>query len=167
LGPAKALEQGLIPVKDYNRVKQCINAYHIDKQEPYEHDQVRGLWLWGESGSGKSWDARHKYSGGTFYIKAQNIWWDGYNGEETVILDDLDETHPGHNLKIWMDMYSNKGQTKGGHVNLTYKRFIVTSNYSIEELFADKPKMIVPIQRRCKVIHYSTPYKGLPVVHTV
>lgn len=103
------------------------------------------MWLYGVSGSGKSHDARHKYAEGAYYLKAQNIWWDGYNGEETVILDDMDEAHPGHNLKIWMDLYSCKGQTKGGHVNLTYKRFIVTSNYSIQDLFKDKPEVIVPI----------------------
>ena len=111
--------------------------------------------MWGESGSGKSHDARHKYAQGAYYLKAQNVWWDGYNGEETVILDDMDESFTAHNLKIWLDLYSCRGQTKGGHVNLTYKRFIVTSNYSIEELFADKPKVIEPIRRRCQVIHYT------------
>ena len=70
LGPTKALEDGLISLKDYTRVKAGINAYKIDKMEPYEHPTVRGLWLWGASGTGKSHDARHKYTTGEYYLKA-------------------------------------------------------------------------------------------------
>jgi len=70
LGPAKALEDGLISLKDYTRVKQGIYAYKIDKMDPYEHPTVRGLWLWGASGTGKSHDARHKYAIGDYYLKA-------------------------------------------------------------------------------------------------
>jgi len=31
MGPAKALEDGLITVKDYTRIKSGINAYNLDK----------------------------------------------------------------------------------------------------------------------------------------
>lgn len=45
-------------------------------QQPlYTHDKMRGLWIWGEPGAGKSTLAR-KHNG--YYLKAQNKWWDGY-----------------------------------------------------------------------------------------
>ncbi len=76
------------------------------------------MWLWGASGTGKSHDARHKYATGTTYLKPQSKWFDGYNGEETIILDDLDEAYLGHYLKIWMDHYSCTGEVKGGTLPL-------------------------------------------------
>ncbi len=155
MGPAKALEDGLITVKDYTRIKSGINAYNLDKMQAYEHPTVRGLWLWGASGTGKSHDARHKYATGTIYHKPQSKWFDGYNGEETIILDDLDEAFLGHYLKIWLDHYSCTGEVKGGTIPLQHKRFIVTSNKSIDTLFKDRPEMIEPIRRRCEIIEYT------------
>lgn len=59
-----------------------------------------------------------------------------------VLLDDLDvgERWMVHYLKIWSDKYSFNGEVKGGTVPLSYSLFIVTSNYSIEELFQPEEK---------------------------
>lgn len=54
-----------------------------------------------------------------------------------------------------MDQYKVYGEIKNYTVPLMYKNFVVTSNYTIEELFANEPKMIEPIRRRCKVIHFT------------
>lgn len=73
-----------------------------------------------------------------------NRWWDGYQGEETVLMDDLDETwHDGckslpHLLKRWSDYYAVKGEVKNSHINPRHHRFIVTSQYSITELFGNR-----------------------------
>jgi hypothetical protein len=79
---------------------------------------------------------------------------DGYEGEETIILDDLDSDCLGHYLKIWMDKWSCKGETKGGTIHLQHHRFIVTSNYKIEDLIKD-PVMAEAIRKRCEVKHFS------------
>lgn len=54
-----------------------------------------------------------------------------------------------------MDQYKKFGEIKGGTVPLMYTKFIVTSNYTIEELWKDEPKMIEPIKRRCEVIEFK------------
>lgn len=70
-------------------------------------------------------------------------------------MDDLDSDTLGHYLKIWLDKYPKTGEVKFGTIPLNYKTFIVTSNYSIEELFANNEKMIEPIRRRCRVEHMN------------
>jgi len=127
--------------------------------KPYEHETVRGFWLWGVPGAGKTHYARSKFD--DIYVKSQNKWFDGYNGEQSIILDDYDcGKHLGHYLKIWCDRWACSGEVKGGTIHLRHHHFIITSNYSIEEMFAEDTSMQEAIRRRCKVIHFSQVYKS-------
>lgn len=74
-----------------------------------------------------------------------------------VILDDLDSDCLSHYLKIWADRWSCTGEYKGGTVALNHSKFIVTSNYTIEDLFKDKGfEVIQAIRRRFEVIELSS-----------
>ncbi len=116
------------------------------------------MWLWGESRTGKSTYAREHYPDA--YEKLQTKWWDGYKGQTAVILDDFDTDTLGHHLKRWMDVHPCTGESKGGHIPLKHEWFVVTSNYSIEDLFANQPKWIKPLLERCKgrIHHFSNPF---------
>jgi len=128
-------------------------------QEMYEHDDVRGVWIYGEPGTGKSHYANNLHPDA--YRKAQNKWFDGYAGHDTIILDDFDKggTCLGHYLKIWTDKYKCTGEIKGGTVCLRHKKFIVTSNYRIEDLWAEDQQMMKAIKRRFQCICKDTIYK--------
>lgn len=127
--------------------------------QPYEHETVRGYWLYGVPGAGKSHYARTRFS--DIYIKAQNKWFDGYAGEQSILLDDYDcGKSLGHYLKIWCDKWACTGEIKGGTVHLRHHHFIITSNYSINEMFADDPQMCQAIARRCEVIHFPEVYQA-------
>lgn len=126
--------------------------------EPYEHDTVRGTWIWGVAGAGKSHYARTKFE--DRYIKPQNKWFDGYRGQKSIILEDYDcGKCLGHYLKIWADRWSCTGEVKGGTVQLQHHYFVVTSNYSIEEMFPDDVSLQAAIRRRFEVIHLEKVYK--------
>lgn len=148
-GVKRCAEEYPVEFIKYNRGLILYESLFI---EPYNHDSVRGEWFVGPPGTGKSRDARARDVNA--YIKAQNKWWDGYKGEETVILDDLDTGALGHYLKIWADRYSCTGEVKGGTVQLRHKVFIVTSNYTIEQLWPDSVEMQEAITRRFNVTEY-------------
>lgn len=116
-------------VFSYKTLRDNLALYALDKKPPYTHGFCRGIWIWGAPGTGKTTLARNWIGMGTPYIKPQNKWWDGYRGEWTVILDDLDTGVLGHYLKIWADKWSCTGEIKGGTVPLQHRVFIVTSNY--------------------------------------
>lgn len=73
-------------VKHYgNLSKICKDHLITDKK----YKDTRGLWIYGPAGVGKSREAR-TIAGVDYYPKLCNKWWDGYKGEKTVIMDDID-----------------------------------------------------------------------------
>ncbi len=100
-------------------------------------DTVTGVWLWGKPGVGKSRTARWLYPNA--YPKPLNKWWDGYQNEEFIILDDFDFDHRvlGHHLKQWSDHYAFTAEQKGTSIRIRPQIICVTSNYAIEQIFLD------------------------------
>jgi len=96
------------------------------------------VWLYGKTGVGKTRRAVDEYGGKDFkniYMKNTNKWWDGYLNQETVIIDDVDpkdgEWMCGF-FKRWTDRYPCILEINGGQVIKRYKKFIVTSNHSLD-----------------------------------
>jgi len=101
-------------------------------------DAPCGVWIYGLSGAGKSRTVLDTYP--DLYPKPRNNWWDGYQREEVVLLDDVDkfDVALGGKLKHWADCYPFIGENKGGSLKIRPKRFFVTSQYKIEDIWQDE-----------------------------
>lgn len=144
-----------IPAEQYIKYHHNLQKIATENLAPKNFEECRGIWIWGEPGTGKTTFARTEY-GEDVYIKPQSKWWDGYRGQQIVILDDLDSDCLSHYLKIWADKWSCTGEVKHGTVALNYEKFIVTSNFSIDELFSKLPETTrEAIKRRFKVHHFN------------
>lgn len=129
-----------IPADIRVRCYSTLKRIHRDYQPlPALLPRPCGTWIYGEAGSGKTFAVFSRYP--ELYTKGASKWWDGYDGQETVLLDDIDpEQRPwiGRFLKIWADRYPFVAESKGQSLQIRPLRLIVTSQYTIEQVFLDE-----------------------------
>lgn len=93
--------------------------------EPSRNEKPFVHWIWGASGTGKS-KLASEYE--DQYWKDDTKWWDGYDGQETVIIDDF----RAHVMRFTyllrlLDRYPMRVEVKGGYRQMKSKNIIITS----------------------------------------
>lgn len=123
------IENGTI--QNYQQLKF---AEALQKYAPLHHrDPPTVLWFWGNSGTGKTREAM------TYpdpYINDLGQWFDGYSGQETLILDDFRPHQIKFNeLLRLLDRYPRRLAVKGTSVQLEAKTIIITAPASPAALY--------------------------------
>lgn len=120
---------------------------------PAINDKLFNLWIFGETGLGKT-----RWVFDTFpahYKKLKNKWWDGFSGEGVVCIQEFSPKHEklSEHLKEWADHYPFRCEKKGSSMEINFKVLIITSNYSIMDVFKDD-EICRPLLRRFNVFHF-------------
>lgn len=110
--------------------------------------QMEVLVFWGPPGTGKTRKAFEEHPDAFF--KPDGDWWDGYTGQDTVVIDDFYGGLPWSFLLKLLDRYPLLVPFKGGFHQFISKRIIFTSNVDIDQWydFIGKPKMKVDALKR-------------------
>lgn len=156
---AKAGDFDSIPADLMTRHYNTYKKIRFDFAEPaVANDELNNYWIYGPAGTGKSRSVR-EFFGDSLYVKNPNKWFDGYDGEKFILIDDVHPDWVGKTaLKIWADHYPFSPEVKGGHFKLIRPEgVIVTSNYSIEQCFPHQEDL-EPMRRRFKVIKSEACY---------
>lgn len=116
----------------------------------------KNIWIYGPPGTGKSISARF-CDDKHIYEKNINKWWDGFEDQKVVIIEDIDPEKSkmlAHHIKVWSDRYPFYGEVKGGsiRINPTFN-LIITSNYRIEDCFNEVDT--AAIKRRIKELEFN------------
>ncbi len=83
----------------------------------------------GETGTGKTRKAIE--SGGYFMHADEMMWWDGYNGESTLILDEYNNQVKITRLLAILDGYQLRLAVKGGFTYALWDTVIITTNLDV------------------------------------
>jgi len=104
----------------------------LTRQPPKDRD-VRVLYIHGPSGCGKTRAIHQAYPDA--YWKPEGQWWDGYEGQAVVVLDDYYSDIPYALLLRVLDRYPLRLPVKGGFVPAEYSTVIFTSNATLDEQY--------------------------------
>lgn len=125
-----------IDADHYVQFYSTINRIMKDSmKKPDPLTCVSGLWITGATGTGKTHSVVTQHP--DRYIKPLNKWWDGYQGEDVVHIDEISPEHSrwiAPYLKKWADKWPFDAEIKGGAKQLRPKLIVVTSNYTLEEM---------------------------------
>ena len=134
------------------RYRKSFSAYR-DLQRPVGLRDVEVFFLWGLAGSGKT---------GFVYQREPELWissdptlqwFDGYSGEEAVLLDDYrGDASTSFILRV-LDRYPLKVPVKGSFTNWTPKRIYITSNADPTSLHGDASAAW--LRRIKKTVHFT------------
>jgi len=109
-------------INRFKRLKQGKRMWEMDNS-----------CFWGEAGSGKT---RKVYEDEPdVYAKPAGKWFDGYDGQEAVLIDDFTGDMDLSLFLQVLDRYPMIVETKGGTAQFLAKRIYVTSNLSPEEWY--------------------------------
>jgi len=119
---------------------------------PWDDEEPPNEWHYGPPGVGKS---RPFQEMDDIYTKMPNKWWTGYDGQDLVLIEDLEPSHHvlGYYIKIWTDHYVFNACVHFGMVRIRPKRVIITSNFHPSEIFHGK--ILQAIMRRIKIVKHT------------
>jgi hypothetical protein len=126
------------------------------KAAMYEHRSVapKVIWRWGLAGSGKTLGAASAHP--SHYIKDGTQWWDGYEQQPAIIIDDFDGRWPFRDLLRLLDRYQYQGQFKGGYIPINSPFIYITCEFPPEQLWVGN-ELAQVVRRLSEVIEVKLP----------
>lgn len=124
--------------------------------------------FWGVAGTGKSRRAWYEAQkrGSVYQLPARHgdsnvIWWPGYSGQDTVIIEDYYGWFPFHEFLKLIDRYEYKVRTKGDNfAQFVSKYVIITANSPYTKWYAkefmQEANWKEAFERRCALIEEFT-----------
>jgi hypothetical protein len=114
--------------ESFLRYERGIRSYRNLRAVPRDFKSAVHV-FYGPTGTGKSHACREISPSAYWYFPQKDSkWWDGYDGEADVVIDEFYGNIPWSSILRLFDKYAMVVETKGGSVNFAPKRIFVTSN---------------------------------------
>lgn len=126
------------------RFHKMFNAYRLSLQDKERKWHTRCLILVGPPGTGKSHMAQviGERQGGAYWVRKPKSggtdWWDGYDGQPVVVIDEYYGWLPFDTLCRMCDRYPFMVETKGSMVPFLAKLIVITSNVTPRSWYSDE-----------------------------
>ena len=130
---AELFEEHLPILAKYPRLENRLRQSYL-KASTREFRNVQVIVHWGDAGTGKT---RKPYEEGAYlFDDYENGWWDGYEGESVICLDDFYGGIKYAFLLRLLDGYQCRLKIKGGFTYAQWSKVYITSNKPPSEWYA-------------------------------
>lgn len=110
--------------------------------------------LWGAPGTGKTLLPHSLYRESDIYtfhlITGGHQWFDGYDGQPVLIIDDFTGWVPFRTLLTWLDRYPLRLEVKGSTTYARWHRVFITSNLPPDQWYHERD--LEPLSRRVSFV---------------
>jgi len=149
-----SVEEGLTETQLWDRHWADMHKYFRGVQRYRTLTGLKRDWapriylLIGEPGCGKTSFCR-RVAPDAYWKQSMSKWWDGYDGQSDVILDDFYGWISYHTMLRLCDRYSELVETKGGQQQFLARRIFITSNREPREWWdTERVRDIDALERR-------------------
>lgn len=154
-------------VAKFDRQVKLFRALQLEKKSDRQAVGVKVIVYYGDPGTGKTFAAINQDCNNFDYFKVmapstkgQKIWFDGYEGQANLIIDDFDGQFCGLGfLNNLLDKYKMAIEYKGGMTWACWTQVIITSNYVPREWFQSQLQEH-PLVRRLHYIYHNYKLNG-------
>jgi len=110
---------------------------------------------WGRSGTGKSRRAWEEAGDGAYCKDPNTKFWDGYQGQDAVVMDEYRGTISISHILRWLDRYPVRVEIKGSSTPLLAKTIWITSNLDPRKWYPDLDEdTLEALMRRLNIEHF-------------
>lgn len=112
--------------------------------------------FWGPTGTGKSFRAWEEAGPSAYPKSSRSKFWDGYQGEQDVILDEFRGAIDVAYLLTWLDRYPVRVEIKGSSKPLSATRFWFTSNLHPRDWYPEIDHLTYEaLERRLEILEIT------------
>lgn len=162
---AKSGNLGAIPANVRVVSYRTLRAIAADHDRPVGMERVCHV-FWGSTGTGKSRRAWDEAGMGAYCKDPRSKFWCGYQGDESVVIDEFRGGIDISHLLRWLDRYPCRVELKGSlvlfdltlgsSVPLVAKTIWITSNLSPDAWYPDlDAESLAALRRRLNIVHFN------------
>lgn len=133
-------------------------ARHYTCEETKEFRDLDVQVYWGKTGTGKTRKAVEENPSHYILRNEQTIWFDGYDGQDTLIIDEFKNWIQITTLLGYLDGYQLRLPIKGDFTYANWKKVIITSNIDPREWYpnVDQEHKDALFRRIKNIIHFDS-----------
>lgn len=150
-----AREHGEVFIKYHQGITQLIQAV---KPPPPKEREVRVLWLWGPTGTGKTHRVRHM-SEDVYVVLPGRDPWGNYAGQKTIFFDEFDDKQwTIQDMNRYLDKWSCELNCRYYNKHAEWTQVAVASNQPPDSFYENETALLrqALLRRITRVVHVTS-----------